>query len=51
MRAEILDYLSAPDLIQTKVQANPHPSSKSSVPAAFESTFPQGKALMRETTI
>ena len=25
----------------------PHPSSKTPVPAAFESTFPQGKALVR----
>ena len=47
MRAEILDYLFASDLFHTKVQADPHPSSKSAVPAAFESTFPQGKALLR----
>ena len=47
MRAEILDYMSAPDLLLTKLQADPHPSSKLSVPAIFESTFPQGKALLR----
>ena len=45
MRAGILDYLSVSDLFQNKVHSDPHPSSKPSVSAAFESTFPQGKAF------
>ena len=44
-RVEIQDYQSVSGLHQSELHAIPHPSSKSTVPVAFESTFPPGEGF------